>query len=80
MGFIDFEVCKKLCVLNENIKSWKREVLGQMDKDRDGLIKIVEDLDKVGDNRELQLDEIDVKEICHEENLGFQSYRGGKNQ
>lgn len=56
--FAGLKCVKSFVSSKENVNKWKREV--QMDEDRDDLIKIVEDLDKVGHNRELQPDEIDL--------------------
>lgn len=57
-GFDGYRLCKKLQILKSRVKIWYREVFGKLDKERDILIKRVEEWDKEGDQRILSQQEI----------------------
>lgn len=61
-GYAGYRMCKKRRALKDDIKRWNREVFGSLDKNREALSNIVEELDKESESRDLRLEEVYVKQ------------------
>lgn len=57
-GYAGYRMSKKCRALKDDIKRWNRAVFGRMDKSREALSKIVEDLDKESESWDLRLEEV----------------------
>ena len=57
-GYAGYRMSKKRRALKDDIKRWNRVVFGRMDKSREALSKIVEDLDKESESWDLRLEEV----------------------
>ena len=61
-GYANYRVWKKLCVIKHYIKSWNKEVFGRIEDSKEAFSIVMEDLDKVGENRELSPKEVAAKQ------------------
>lgn len=61
-GFAGYRICKNLQILKVNIKRWNKEVFGCIEESREALSKVVENIDKKGEQQELSPEEVSARQ------------------